>query len=163
MVHNKQHPKILLREVQENDLEPFFLHQLDPQANWMAAFTRKDPTDRAAFDAHWTKIMHDVSVIIRTIITEGQVAGFILKYEINGNAEIGYWIGKQFWSQGIATTALTNFLEELPIRPLHARAAKDNVASIRVLEKCGFTITSTERGFANARGEEIEEVVLYLD
>jgi RimJ/RimL family protein N-acetyltransferase len=47
-------------------------------------------------------------------------------------------------------------------RPLYARAAKDNIASLRVLEKCGFTIAGYERGFANARGEEVEEVVLEL-
>ena len=163
MVHNKQHPKILLREVQENDLGSFFQHQLDPKANWMAAFTSKDPTDRAAFNTHWIKIMHETSIIIRTILIEEQVAGFVLKYELMGDAEISYWIGRQFWGKGIATAALTAFLEELPIRPLHARAAKDNIASIRVLEKCGFTITGTQRGFANARGKEIEEVVLLLE
>lgn len=107
--------------------------------------------------------MHDPSVFIHTIITEGQVAGFVLKYEMDGIAEIGYWIGKQFWGQGITTTTLTDFLEELPIRPLHASAVKDNIASIRVKEKCGFTITSTARGFTYACGEVIEEVVLILD
>jgi len=55
----------------------------------MAAFTSKDPTEWAAFDAHWEKIMHDPSVFIHTIITEGQVAGFVLKYEMDRNAEIG--------------------------------------------------------------------------
>jgi len=35
--------------------------------------------------------MHDPSVFIHTIITEGQVAGFVLKYEMDRNAEIGYW------------------------------------------------------------------------
>ena len=157
------HPKILLRKVQENDLELFFLHQLDSQANWMAAFTSKDPTDRAAFNAHWAKIMRDTSVIIRTIISDSQVAGFILKYETDSNAEIGYWIGRRFWGKGIASAALIAFLEELPMRPLHARAAKDNIASIRVLEKCGFSITGSQRGFANARGQEIEEVVMRLE
>ena len=35
-------------------------------------------------------------------------------------------------------------------------------ASLRVLEKCGFMIAGYGRGFANARGEEVEEVVLEL-
>jgi RimJ/RimL family protein N-acetyltransferase len=47
-------------------------------------------------------------------------------------------------------------------RPIYARVAKDNVASLRVLEKCGFTITGQAKGFANARGEEIEEWILEL-
>jgi RimJ/RimL family protein N-acetyltransferase len=41
--------------------------------------------------------------------------------------------------------------------------AHDNVASRRVLEKCGFRAIATERGFAEARSGEIEEVVLRLD
>jgi RimJ/RimL family protein N-acetyltransferase len=47
-----------------------------------------------------------------------------------------------------------------PSRPVHARVAYDNVASRRVLEKCGFRVISTERGFAEARAAEIEELVL---
>jgi ribosomal-protein-alanine N-acetyltransferase len=39
---------------------------------------------------------------------------------------------------------------------------KDNVGSIRVLEKCGFVKVGEERGFANARGMEVEEVVMEL-
>ncbi len=53
-------------------------------------------------------------------------------------------------------------LAEVVERPLHARAAKDNLASIRVLEKCGFVISGYDHGFADARGEEIEEVVMIL-
>jgi RimJ/RimL family protein N-acetyltransferase len=50
-----------------------------------------------------------------------------------------------------------------PSRPLHARIAYDNVASRRVLEKCGFRLVATERGFAEARSGEIEEYVLRLE
>ena len=47
-------------------------------------------------------------------------------------------------------------------RPIYARAAKDNFASLRVLEKCGFTITGYNKGYANARAAEIEEATLEL-
>ena len=47
-------------------------------------------------------------------------------------------------------------------RPIYGRAAKDNVASIRVMENCGFRISGYDKGFANARGEEIEEAILEL-
>ncbi len=46
------------------------------------------------------------------------------------------------------------------MRPLYARAAKDNVASLGVLQKCSFTITGEDRGFSNARDEEAEEFIL---
>lgn len=76
--------------------------------------------------------------------------------------EVSYWIGREFWSKGIASKALAQLLSELETRPLYARVAKDNLASIRVLEKCGFVTTSYEKGFANARGEEIEEVIMKI-
>ena len=63
----------------------------------------------------------------------------------------------------IATDALDAFLRIDRTRPLHARVASDNAASRRVLEKCGFRVIATERGFAEARSAEIEELVLRLD
>ena len=48
----------------------------------------------------------------------------------------------------------------LPGRAFYARVAKDNVGSIRVREKCGFTVQGQEVRFANARAAEIEELVL---
>ncbi len=156
-------PTITLRPIQPGDLEVFFHNQLDPVANQMAAFTSKDPTDRAAFDAHWEKIIADETVFNRTILVDGQVVGSVLKYEMMGDSEVSYWIDRQFWGQGITTTALLLFLEELTTRPLYGRAAADNLGSIRVLEKCGFQKIGVEHGFANARGEEIEEVVFRLD
>jgi RimJ/RimL family protein N-acetyltransferase len=90
----------------------------------------------------------------------GNVATFV--DDEFGKQEVTYWIGKEFWGQGIATTALSRLLAEVTTRPIYGRAAKDNLGSIRVLEKCGFRITGQDRGFANARGKEIEEVILEL-
>ncbi|MFH1865493.1 MAG: GNAT family N-acetyltransferase [Candidatus Eisenbacteria bacterium] len=155
--------EILLRSVVEDDLPVFFGNQLDPEANHMAAFTSKDPTDREAFDAHWDRILDDETVIIRTIALDGRVAGSVLSYEESGEPEVSYWIGRAYWGQGVATRALADFLEHAnATRPIYARVAKDNVASTRVLEKCGFTTIDDVMGFANARGEEIAELVLEL-
>src|SRR5439155_18717597 len=104
----------------------------------------------------------DETIVKRTILFDGQVAGNILSWEHNGTREICYWIARMFWGKGIATDALLRLLDELTKRPLYARAAKDNVASIRVLQKCGFAITGFDKGFANARGTDIEEAVLEL-
>jgi RimJ/RimL family protein N-acetyltransferase len=76
---------------------------------------------------------------------------------------VGYWIGQDFWGRGIATRALRLFLEEVTIRPLYGRAAKDNRASIRVLEKCGFRLCGEDKGFSFARGQDVAEVILRLD
>jgi RimJ/RimL family protein N-acetyltransferase len=153
----------LLRDVVEDDLPVFFEQQLDPDANYMAAFTAKDPTDREAFTAHWSRIMADATVIIKTVVCNGQVVGSVLSYEEAGKPEVSYWIGKEYWGNGIATRALSEFLVHgNRARPIYARVAKDNLGSIRVLQKCGFTIIGEAKGFANARGEEIGELILEL-
>ena len=153
---------ILLRAVTDSDLPIFFEHQLDAGANFMAAFTTKDATDRAAFMAHWAKIQADPGITIRTILVEGQVAGHVLVHGWFGEPEVSYWIGKAYWGKGVASQALAQFLDQVPARPLYARVVKDNLASRRVLEKCGFTISGEDKGFANARGTEVEEFNLNL-
>ena len=143
---------VLLRNVVESDLPIFFEQQLDPVANQMAAFPARD---REAFMAHWAKILADESNILKTILYGDQVAGNIVSWEQpdeGSEQEVGYWLGREYWGKGIATRALSLFLEQVTARPLYAYVAKHNLASIRVLEKCGFTITS----------EEAEEVILLL-
>jgi RimJ/RimL family protein N-acetyltransferase len=153
----------MLRDVTDSDLPIFFEHQLDADANQMAAFAAENPSDRAVFDAHWARIMADPDIITKTIIFEGNVAGYVASFTMFNQLQVAYWIGTAFWGKGIASRALTAFLKVQTTRPLYGRAAKDNLGSIRVLEKCGFVLTDTERAFANARGQEIDEVILVLE
>ncbi|MEZ4679892.1 MAG: GNAT family N-acetyltransferase [Caldilineaceae bacterium] len=146
-----------LRDVMADDLPVFFQQQLDPDANYMAAFTAKDPSDHAAFMARWRRIFADPTVVMQTIVVDQQVAGSVSTYAEGNVLEVTYWLGKAYWGRGIATQALTQFLAKVqPVRPLRARVAKDHLASLRVLQKCGFTIVGEDRGFANARNAETE-------
>jgi RimJ/RimL family protein N-acetyltransferase len=153
---------LVLRDVEASDVGIFFTHQQDREAVHMAAFTGDDPSDREAHDAHWRRTMGSGAVTIRTIVIDGAVAGHIASFDREGDREVTYWIGREYCGSGIATRALGEFLAIERARPLHGRAAADNVASRRVLEKCGFTLAGNERGFANARGAEIDEVVMRL-
>jgi RimJ/RimL family protein N-acetyltransferase len=144
---------VLLRDVIENDLPIFFEQQLDPVANQMAAFPARD---REAFMAHWTKILADETNLLKTVLCDGQVAGNIVSWEQpdkGSEREVGYWLGREYWGKGIATRALAAFLEQVTARPLYAHVAKHNLASIRVLEKCGF----------KKMDEQDEEVILILN
>lgn len=153
---------IRLRPVRVEDLSAFFEQQLDPEANYMAAFTSKNATDRAAFDAHWEKILSDAEIASRTILAGGKVAGYVLHHSWLGDPEITYWLGRMFWGKGIASQAVKIFLDQEKVRPLYGRVAKDNLGSRRVLEKNGFVLIGEDKGFSNARGEEIEEFILVL-
>jgi len=157
--------RLELRAVQAEDLDVFFEMQRDPLASRMAAFTAKDPSDREAFREHWDRILADDRVTMRTVLVDGRAVGDVGSFfdpEL-GRPEVTYWIEREHWGRGLATRALAALLRQVTTRPLYARAAADNAASIRVLEKCGFVPVGKGRGFANARGEETEEVVLRLD
>jgi RimJ/RimL family protein N-acetyltransferase len=164
-ISNPETKDVQLRDVIESDLPIFFNNQMDPDANYMAAFGARDPTDRNAFMAHWAKILGDETIIIKTILFNGHVAGSVLSYEDEefGKPEVSYWIGKEYWGKGVATRALAEFLGQVQARPMYARVVKDNIGSLRVLQKCGFTICGEGKGFAFARGEEVEEIILRLE
>jgi RimJ/RimL family protein N-acetyltransferase len=147
MIAASMNPKIQLRNVEANDLPLFFEHQRDPIAVAMVAFNSRD---RAAFDQHWAKLLADDSLLKKTIIVDGEVAGNIGSWTSEGKREVGYWIDRAFWGRGVATEALSAFLGLEPVRPLCAGVAKHNVASIRVLQKCGFKFHSVEEASNDA-------------
>jgi RimJ/RimL family protein N-acetyltransferase len=153
--------QVALREVHDSDLPVFYRQMNDPESLHMAAFTPEDPADWDAFDAQWKRIRSSQAVV-RTILADGDVVGSAAVYGEPGEREVTYWVDRAYWGQGVATAALRGLLTEVPERPLYARAAADNEGSIRVLRKCGFQVTATATGFAQARGEEIDEVVLTL-
>ncbi len=155
--------EIKLRPTVVADLEILFQFQLDPEANYLAAFTSKDSTNKQAYLAKYTKLLNDPTVNNQTIMAGTVIAGSIAKFIMEGDAEITYWIDKNFWGQGVATTALKEFLKIETARPIFGRVAFDNSGSQKVLEKCGFVKIGTDTGFANARQTEIEEFIYRLD
>jgi RimJ/RimL family protein N-acetyltransferase len=151
-----------LRALIETDLDPLFEMMRDPESMRMAAFVSNDPNDREAFEAQLARLRTNPEVTYRVITHNGDVAGMISSWVMEGDTEITYWLARPFWGQGIATEALTLFLKLNPTRPLHARAASDNTGSLRVLQKAGFKPIDTELSYANARSAEIEETILVL-
>nr|WP_315032423.1 GNAT family N-acetyltransferase [uncultured Chryseobacterium sp.] len=157
------HSEIQLRPTAVDDLPVLFQFQLDPEANYLAAFTSKDSQDKDAYLAKYTKLMADPTVNNQTILVDSVIAGSIAKFIMGGDAEITYWMDKYYWGKGIATKALKEFLIIENTRPIFGRVAFDNLGSQNVLEKCGFVKIGTDKGFANARQTEIEEFIYRLD
>jgi len=82
--------------------------------------------------------------------------GLLLQGESNlpigeNEAEIGYWLGEDFWAKGYVTEATLRVIqyafEELHLTRLWAVAYEENVVSQRVLEKCGFHYHHTLEDF----------------
>jgi RimJ/RimL family protein N-acetyltransferase len=153
---------VQLRPLQPEDLDQFFDHQQDPEANLMAAFTARNPADRGVFDHHWGSIINDPKVIVRTIEHNGEVAGSILVFENETIPEISFWTASRYWGQGITTSAVDAFLAEYTARPLRARVPQDNIGSIKVLERRGFKVIEESADFSNARAAVVKEFIMEL-
>jgi RimJ/RimL family protein N-acetyltransferase len=151
-------PTVILRPIIPSDLPIIFEQMSDPESSAMAAVPSRD---KEAFDAHWKKIMSNEDTIIRTIETDGEVAGHLVSFLLEGERQVGYWLGKEFWGRGIATEALRQFLGVVKTRPLIGRVAKHNHGSKRVLEKCGFIVIGDD-SYINFGNEKVEEFVLQL-
>jgi|SRR5262245_4205483 len=153
-------PAVGLRSVEDRDLDMFFDHQTDPQAVEMAAFPARDHDQ---FAAHWAKVRADEANVVRTIVADGMVAGYICSWQENGQQLLGYWVGREFWGRGVATQALALLVDEVSIRPLYAHVAVHNAGSIRVLDKCGFRRDRVQEAKAPAPEEGVEELIFMLN
>jgi RimJ/RimL family protein N-acetyltransferase len=150
---------VTLRDVVPQDLPVLFEHQRDPAAVAMAAFRTRE---REAFTAHWQRILADPSVAKQTILCGGRIAGNVVAFRQGDRHLVGYWVGREFWGQGVATRALLAFVELVTTRPLHAFVAKHNVGSIRVLEKCGFRLVGEQPQPADGSGDGVVELLFVL-
>jgi RimJ/RimL family protein N-acetyltransferase len=154
--------EIQLRDVIDSDFPIFLAHQHDAVAARMAAFGTRD-TDAGELAARWKRSRAGSETAQKAILVGGDVVGFVATFLLEGKVHVTYWVARSHWGRGIATAALRELLRQVSARPLYASAAGDNAGSLRVLERCGFTRCGSEAAFANARGEEVEEIFLQLD
>ncbi|MBM6398964.1 GNAT family N-acetyltransferase [Phycicoccus sonneratiae] len=152
-----------LRPVRDEDHDALFAWQCDPAGIRMAAFTREDPSDRAAFDAHQHRVRTDPAIRHRAVERDGVLVGTVAAFTMEGDREVTYWVDPAHWGEGIATDALRLLVAEEPERPLFGRTAVHNTGSRRVLEKCGFVVVGEDSGWAHGVGAQTAELVLRLD
>jgi len=155
---------ITLRPVTDDDLDALFVWESDPRAVQMAAFTRADPSDRGAFDAHYERVLDDPTATLRAIEHDGEFVGTVGSYTMDGEREVTYWISPARWGRGLASQALQMFLALVePARPIFGRVADHNAGSAKVLERAGFVATGSETSFAPGIGAEVVERIYRLD
>jgi RimJ/RimL family protein N-acetyltransferase len=154
---------LTLRTLTDGDLDALFGWESDPRAVRMAAFTRADPSDRDAFDAHYERVRNDPSATLLAIDVDGEFVGTVSSFTIEGRREVSYWIDPARWGQGLASRALRALLAIEPTRPIYGRVAEHNGASAKVLARAGFVEIGSDTGFASGVGAEIGERIYRLD
>ena len=85
---------IELRDFAEADADSLYEWMRDPVSVHMAAFTAKDPDDRAAFDAWLARVRSNPTVIQKMIWVDGALVGSISTFEMEGEREVSYWIDR---------------------------------------------------------------------
>ena len=128
----------------------------------MCRTQRKDSTSRSMSCSDGARNHEAPGFVAKTVVVRGHVAGNVVSWKRDGKRAVGYWIGREYWDKGVASRALAEFLRIVTERPLHAHVAKQNLASLRVLEKCGFTIVGEAKVPFGAPGEEIAEYLMTL-
>jgi RimJ/RimL family protein N-acetyltransferase len=124
------------------------------------------PTPYTLDDAIWfiTKGSNN-NAIVKAIEHKGVICGVIGVYLKEGEyahcAEIGYWLGKQFWQQGIATDAVMLFVKQVfnstEIIRIYNPVTETNYASIRVMEKAGFVLEGILKQSVKHKGQYFDE------
>jgi ribosomal-protein-alanine N-acetyltransferase len=153
---------VTLRPSTTADAPIIFRIESDSEGRHMAAFGGEDSDLLAVFQSRWERMLSDKAVLARIVLWNDRVVGSVLQFQLFEKPSIAYWIERGFWGKGIATRGLGIFLREYHVRPLYARVARDNLASQKVLENCGFKCIGEDKGFARFRGTEIEELIYQL-
>lgn len=151
-----------LRRLIDADLDTVFEWERDPLAVQLAAFTREDPSDRDAFDAHYRRTRNDESNILLAVEMDGCLVGTVASFTVEGDREVSYWIDPARWGEGLATSALAALLAVETTRPLFARVAEHNLGSAKVLDRAGFVRRGAETSYANGVGRHITEHIYQL-
>lgn len=160
-------PGSVLRTWTPDDTESLVRHANNPR---IAAVMRDGfPSPYTPADARRfiETAMDTVSHLYLAIDVRGEAVGGIgvqpLADVKRRTAEIGYWLSEPFWSRGIVTNAVRSLVpvafERFDIVRLQAGVFSNNPASMRVLEKCGFTREAVHRMAVTKNGTTLDEVV----
>ena len=135
---------IYLHPVTEADLAILFEFEHDPIASKMADFPSRK---REKFYQHWQKnIFANQQAVALGIWQNNVLVGNVLSWindELATENEpevrlMGYWIGRKYWGQGIATQAVKIFLQHYISSPVYAYIDEHNQGSLKVAQSNGF-------------------------
>lgn len=157
-------PEVLrLRPTLDADLPILYAQQQDPESCRLAG---TKPRSWEAFESAIRRSLADPRTVGRTIVLEragGEVvAGGISCFVVADEDYVGYGLAREHWGRGLASRALALLLAEVTRRPLRATAAAHNIASCRILGRCGFRVVGARMGEETDRyvGCEVIDFIL---
>lgn len=139
---------ITLREYKKSDIERLVLLANNYNVSRYLVDTFPFPYTQQDAD-WWIKIGSKANgTVAKVIESRGEFVGSVGITPQTGwknhIAEIGYWIGEAYWGKGITTEALkimTDYaIAKLKFKKLFAPVLEPNIASMKVLEKCGYKL-----------------------
>lgn len=108
----------------------------------------------------------DGPLVYPILLQEGTNIGYVQLVPIEEGFEVGYHIAKEFTGKGYATEALKAFLEYMKVEKIldkvYGICVSENVASKKVLQKCGFIKEFEGMGQYQGRNTEIARYILPL-
>lgn len=160
--------RLILRPWQESEADSLFKYAGDPAIGSIAGWPQH------------TSAQHSLE-IIRTVFSAPETYAVVLKETGEpvsscgimstdglhsatmkpGEAEIGYWIGKPYWGQGLIPEAVKALLQrcfnELALDVVWCGYYDGNIKSKRVCEKCGFKYHHTNHDILSPLGDRRTE------
>ena len=140
--------RLLLRRWEERDAEDLFLYAKDPEVGPIAGWPphknveesreviRNVLSGKEAYAVCWKEDGKPIGAI------ELKLKGHTDLTDREDACELGYWVGRPFWGQGIIPEAAAELLrhafEDLGMREVWCGYYEGNARSKRVQEKCGF-------------------------
>lgn len=158
-----RHEKFIIRPFVLEDVASIARHAANPKVSQTLSDDFPHPYTEE-FAARW--VTAAINAMPRThfaIEVDGEAAGAIGYRVVPGgfSAELGYWLGEDFWERGIATAAvglmLDHIFAQLPVPGVTATVLEFNHASIRVLQKTGFRLIGWQTAIKG--GSKVQQII----
>ncbi len=141
--------RLILRKWEESDAEDLFKYAKDPDVGPIAGWPAHQSVEESL---NVIKNVFNGREVYAICLKEDDKAIGAIELKLKGNTdltdrddecELGFWLGKPFWGQGIMPEAVREMLrrgfEDCGMNKIWCAYYEGNEKSKRVQEKCGFT------------------------
>lgn len=153
--------RLLLRRFRRDDAEDMFRYCSDPEVARMTSWPPHESLDDTYRFLDWTEMMYDEKLGAPwAMVPHGSdsIVGAIQLSVVwpHLRGEVGYWLGRPLWGQGLTTeaarTVLAYAFDDLELHRVEARCEPENVGSERVMQKLGMQFEGVLRQHVFSKG-----------